>query len=153
MRLTALCLCCFLSAGCRSTTGPEPTPWASVVIQGNTPGQISAVTQDVFRENGYRVIQTVITRMVFEKKAGKWDNIIYGGWDSNSALWLRVKVSILPASEEAFRLEANADLVTDPGGTLEAKVKYSRPKRQPIQTLLDEVVRRLRPQPSTPGPR
>jgi hypothetical protein len=150
LRLAAifvLCLLGLLSSGCQSDKDSKPKPWASVTIHGNTPGQIGMVTQDVFRENGYRVVKADMRHLVFEKHAGTWDKVMYGGMDPDSPVWLRVNADIVLLAETGCRLECKASLVADPGTPLEEVFKYTHINRKPVQALLDEVAQRLQPPP------
>ena len=143
------CIVCLLvSAGCASTGKSTAPNFASVLISGNTPGQIRVAASDVFRENGYRVAQADAGGLVFEKKASRMDNFAYGSWLGDIPVWIRVKGSVVPAGEMSFRLQCAAYMVHDMGSATEEEAALSRLHRGPYQKLLDEVAKRfIRKQP------
>jgi hypothetical protein len=142
----ALSLVGSLVVGCRTHETSPTTKFASVVIRGNTPGQIENVARDVFIENGFRSAPSKSDSLVFERKGSRLDEAAYGGW-MNQALWVRVKAAVFPVGEAAFRLECNAYRVEDKGTSTEAETKLWR--SSPYQKLLDQVASRLK---NKPGP-
>lgn len=128
-----------LAGGCQST---HPDAFAAVLIQGNTPGQISAVAAGVFREGGYVVKRAGMNSLVCEKKGSTMNDISYGNWTGNP-VWVRVRTSISPVSEGVFQLECKAWLLRDRGETTEEEIKISSYRSGPYQKLLEEVARRL----------
>ena len=145
-RWLALCWVGSLVVGCQTHDQPSTTKFASVVIHGNTPGQIENVARDVFIENGFRSVPSRSDSLVFEKKGSRLDEAAYGGW-MNQALWVRVKAAVVPLGEAAFRLECHAYRVEDKGTSTEAETKLWR--SSPYQKLLDQVASRLK---NKPGP-
>jgi hypothetical protein len=134
--------CSLMVLGCKSTGKPASSHFASVELQGNTPGQIRDVAVDVFKEHQYVVSKSRTDAMVFEREGTEWDNIAYGNW-MGGAVWVRVKASIVPVSEGTFRLQCNAFMVRDRGGSTEEEVKLTSLKSHSYQKLLDEVSQRL----------
>lgn len=129
--------------GCRSTDKPGSAGFASVVISGNTPGQISDAAIDVFRENGYKVAQTDPSRLYFEKQGSRMNNFAYGNWVGDTPVWIRVKAGIVPMADVTFRLRCSAYMVRDIGGSTEEEIALSKFQRGPYQKILDEVAKRL----------
>src|SRR5689334_21278153 len=84
------CLLLFLTTGCRSTPSA-----GSVQIRGNTPGQISLVAADVFRENRYDIVQLQPNRVVAEKRGSRMNEFAYGDWMGDAPVWVRIELSIL----------------------------------------------------------
>jgi hypothetical protein len=115
---------------------------AAIEIHGNTPGQISAVATEVFREAGYAVRRSGPNSLVGEKKAGAWSDLSYGNWTGNP-VWVRLRTSISPVSERVFRLECKAWLVRDRGDTTEEEIELSKFRSGPYQKLLEDVAKRL----------
>jgi hypothetical protein len=141
--LTAISLTCLASAGCR-TTGKSGAPTlASIYLQGNTPGQIAMTTADVFQQHGYNVMRKGFDRLVCEKPAGKWSNFAYGSWIGDSPVWIRVKISIVPAGEAAYRVECIAARVRDKGSSTEEELRIGKAGHGAYQKLLDEVAARF----------
>ena len=140
--LIAFCLCIFCWAGCASTGKPAAARFASVEIQGNTPGQIHDIAVEVFQSSGYQVANKALDEMVFEKKGTKWSEFAYGDWGGDAPVWVRVKASIVPVSEARFRLQCNAYMIRDRGGATEEEIACFRSR--PYQKLMDEVAERLR---------
>src|SRR5437868_4638504 len=70
----AVLLCGLISSGCRSTGKQNAGGFASVVIQGNTPGQIRKATFEVFSEHGYKVADARAPNPIFEKQASRIEN-------------------------------------------------------------------------------
>jgi hypothetical protein len=141
-------MCCaflyvLLSAGCASAGKPASTGFASVLISGNTPGQIRDAASAVFRENGYRVAQADAGGLIFEKKASRMDNFAYGSWLGDTPVWIRVKASVVPAGEMSFRLQCAAYMVHDMGSATEEEVALSHLHRGPYQKLMDDVAKRF----------
>lgn len=132
-----------ITVGCRSTDKPASARFASVELQGNTPGQISLVIEEVFRENGYQVTRPAPDKLLCEKKDSAWNNLVYGSWVYNTPVWLRVKVSIVPVAEARFRLECHAYEVQDRGAHMEDELAISTLRSHPYQKLLNEVAKRL----------
>ena len=149
--LLALCFCAFLGSGCRSAGKHSSGGFASVVIQGNTPGQIREVTLDVFSKHGYKVAGVGYPNLVFEKQGSRLDNAAYGNW-TGSPPWIRVKAAVIPVSEATFRLECKAALVRDKGqAAFEEEIKIRNFQAGPYQKLLDEVAARLNGKPPVPN--
>jgi len=146
----AFCVGVGLLAGCHSTEPPGGSHFASVEIRGNTPGQISEAAAEVFQSEGYEVAQGGPTHMVFEKKASAMDNFAYGNW-LDTAVWERVKASIEPVSEATFRLQCQAYLLRDRGGTTEEEIKLTGVHSSTYQKLLDRVAKRLNQGPLKAG--
>jgi hypothetical protein len=146
--LLALGLGALMNGGCRSTPKPESEVFASVIIAGNTPGQIGAMTTQVFQAHGYKVAAAGRKGLVFEKEGSTWSNLAYGSWLGDTPVWERVKVAIEPVAEAAFRLQCQAYRVQDRGGALEEETKIGQAHARPYEKLLEEVAARFRP--STP---
>ncbi|HEV2209457.1 MAG TPA: hypothetical protein VG167_11815 [Verrucomicrobiae bacterium] len=128
--------------GC-STEKPESKRYASVVVQGNTPGQIAAAATQVLHENGYSPVQVEPPNLVYEKRGNRWAQIKYGSAIDDTPIFVRVKVAIVPAGEAQFRLDAHAYYVWDKGGPTEQEITSNLPRSGPIQKMLEEIVRRL----------
>ncbi len=133
--------------GCHSPDKPESARYASVEIQGNTPGQIAAVLQQVFREAEYKATQPVPPKLVFEKIASHFDQLAYGSWVEGTPVWLRARVELMPIGEARYRLDCHAYFVRDIRGPLEEELQGSHPRRSTYQKMLDEAARRLQSQP------
>jgi hypothetical protein len=138
----ALCVGAGLLAGCHTAEPPGGSYFASVEIRGNTPGQISEAAAEVFQAEGYEVATGGPTHMVFERKASGMNNFAYGNW-LDTAVWERVKASVVPVSEATFRLQCQAYLLRDRGGTTEEEIKLSGMRSGTYQKLLDKVAKRL----------
>jgi hypothetical protein len=141
-------VCSLLPLGCKSTGKPASAHFASVEIQGNTPGQIRDVTVEVFKEHEYLVTHSAPANMMFEKEGTEWDKVAYGNW-LGGAVWIRVRASIVPISEEKFRLQCNAFMVRDRGNASEEEVKLTSLQSHSYQKLLEEISQRFHPN-STP---
>ena len=134
------CACLFLvlAAGCRSARSAS-----SVQIQGNTPGQISLVAAEVFRENGYKVVQLQPTGLIAEKQGSRMNDIAYGDWLGDSPVWVRVELSIRQISETICGVQCRAYIVRDYGAASEEQLKLSHLQSGPCKKILDEVAARL----------
>jgi len=82
------------------------------------------------------------THMVFEKKASAMNNFAYGNW-IDTPVWERVKASVEPVSESTFRLQCQAYLLRDRGGTTEEEIKLTGMRSSTYQKLLDKVAKKL----------
>ena len=131
--------------GCKSLDKPASASFASVRIQFRTPEQIREATIAVFKQDGYAPVPTPPPNLVFEKEGSRWDQIAYGSsFVSDGTAWIRVKASIVPLSEDTFRLQCNAFMVRSKGDkTLEEEVKLRDNHSKPYQALLDKVLGRL----------
>jgi hypothetical protein len=148
--IQALALATVLAlTGCKSTDKPANAGFASVDLHGNTPGQIWNVAAEVFREHGYLVVRGGSDHCAFEQLGSKMDNFAYGNW-LETKVWIRVKASLLPLGEAAFRLQCDVVVVRDRGGSTEEEVPAHGFRHGPYQKLLDEVAARLKPR--APGP-
>src|SRR6266481_4345277 len=134
-----LCFAFCLLAGCQSTDKPASASFASVVISGNTPGQIRDAAIEIFEDHAYKATQIDPERLVFEKEGSGMNNFAYGSWLAGDRVWVRVKADIVPVGEMAFRLQCHAYMVRDRGGATEEEVALSRLRSGPYQKLLEEV--------------
>lgn len=131
------------ASGCSTTEHADAPVLASVVLRGNTPGQISSIATEVFKAHDYKVTAEGRDRLVLEKKGSRMNNIAYGSWLSEDPMWVRVRVSIVPVEETAFRLQCRAWLVRDIGSAAEEEIKIGRMHRRPYEEMLEEVAARL----------
>jgi hypothetical protein len=129
--------------GCHSTDSSSPARFASVVISGNTPGQIRDAAMEVFGDNGYRAASTDPSAMVFEKEGSSMNNFAYGSWLGDSRVWIRVKAGIIMTGERRNLLECTAFLVRDIGSAAEEELPVRGMHRGQYQKLLDQVASRL----------
>ena len=125
--------------GCQSTDPAGSPHLASVLISGNTPGQIRDAAIDIFRQNGYQTVQTDSARFVFEKQGSGMNNLAYGNWLGDTPIWIRVKATIVPAGEMTFRLQCSACLVRDLGSASEEELPLSKVHKGKYQKLLEQV--------------
>jgi hypothetical protein len=131
--------------GCKSPGKPASASFASVRIQGHTAEQIRAASVVVFQQDGYTLVDGHRPEMVFEKEGSRWDQLVYGGWVDAAPVWLRVKVSVVPLTDDTIRLQCQAYKVHDKGDALsEDQVRIGNSHRKPYQALLDEVVAQLK---------
>ena len=143
--LLVVCLAGLIASGCRSARKPASARFAAVELQGNTPGQIRKVAAEVFRTNGYKVVTTGLTNLIFEKEGTTMNNVAYGNWMGGTPVWVRVKGEIVPVSEGIFRLQCHAYMVRDKGSAaFEEETQLSNFRRRPYQRLLDQVAMRLK---------
>jgi hypothetical protein len=131
------------ASGCHSTGAPASASFASVVISGNTPGQIRDAAVAVFTHEGYTVTQTDPGNLVFEKEGSKMNNFAYGSWIGDTPVWMRVKAAIVPLGEMNCRLQCHAYLVRDRGSATEEEIAVSRLHKGQYQKLVDEVAKRF----------
>ena len=139
----ALGLCGIIASGCQSTSRRTLPSFASVEIHGNTPGQIGDMGVVVFEEKGYKLASRDLTRLVFEKQGSHLRNLAYGNWLGGPPIWIRVKASIVPTGQAAFKLECQAFMIRGRGEPLEEEIAISNINAGPYQKLLDEVAGRL----------
>ena len=132
-----------LLCACRSTEHTGPTPLASVVISGNTPGQIRDAATDVFVANGFKASETGNGTTLFERRGGSMSNFAYGSWLSDDPVWIRVKASVVPAGEMKYRLQCFAFVVRDKNGATEEELSLTQLHHHTYQKLLDEVAARF----------
>jgi hypothetical protein len=131
--------------GCKSLDKPESASFASVQIPGHTAEQIRAAMVVVFQQDGYTPVNLERPEMVFEKQGSKWDRIVYGSWIDDAAVWVRVRVSVVPLSDGVFRLQCQAFKVRDKGDAVfEEQVRLRNNRSKPYQALLDKVLGQLK---------
>ncbi len=130
-------------AGCKSTSDGSNGGFASVVVHGNTPGQVLQMAEQVFAENQYVVALDGPNRLCCEKKASGMSNVAYGNWMAGSPLWQRVRVSAIPLSEAVVKLQCQAYYVRGRGETVEEELPISKLRNGPYEKLLQETSRRL----------
>ena len=127
--------------GCKSLDKPASASFASVQIRGHTPEQIRAATVVVFEQDGYAATDIRRPELVFEKEGSQWDKIAYGSFGDDAAIWIRVKVSVVPLSPELCRLQCQAYRVRNRGDAVfEDQVQLRHNKSKPYQALLDKVL-------------
>lgn len=141
--LFVLAGCLVSGSGCRSTHVPASATFASVVISGNTPGQIRDAAVEVFSHHGYTVAQADPGNLVFEKEGSKMNNVAYGNWLGDTPVWLRVKAAIVPMEAMSCRLQCHAYMVRDRGGATEEEITLSRFHNGQYQKLLDQVAEKF----------
>jgi hypothetical protein len=146
----ALLLCWVVGTGCHTTKEAEEGILASVMLHGNTPGQISQVTRAVFQAHDYRVAEAGLTKLTFEKRGSGMNNFAYGSWMPDDPVWVRVRAFIEPAGEMTYRLYCRAWVVTDKGGPTEEEIKIRHAHHRPYDALLNEVADRLVVKPAGP---
>jgi hypothetical protein len=136
-------MCWSAVAGCHSTEQEDSSILSSVVLRGNTSGQIGQVTTEVFQRHDYRVTQSSLTGLVFEKKGSGMNNFAYGSWMKDDPIWVRVRVSIVAAGEATFRLQCRGWLVRDKDSPVEEEIKIRHMHHKPYDELLAEVAANL----------
>ena len=136
-------LLAFCLVGCRSARNSPASPFASVDIHGNTPGQVKVAAIEVFRQHGYTLAQDRKGELVLEKRAGAWDNVAYGDWPGDTPIWIRLKISVTAIPDLAVRLQCRAVRVQDRAGPTEEEVSIGPARHGPYQKLLDEVAKRF----------
>ena len=142
-------LAALVLAGC-SSSKPAGASFASVVISGHTAGEIEAVAEAVFRENGYQGAALPGTQMIFEKQASRTDQFAYSGLMDESPVKVRVLAEVVTLTDTSHRLQCTAYMVRNPGDSLfEEKQRLANFRRGPYQKLLDKVAAELKP-PVTP---
>lgn len=139
--LWLLCAVALAVTGCRTTDASAPGQTASVLIRGNTPGQVSDMAVAVFESHGYQLASQRVGTMVFEKRGSTMSKVAYGNW-MDSDVWVRVRAEVVPVGEGTVRLQCLARLIRDKGGATEEEIKSLR--RSPYQDLLDEVAARFK---------
>ncbi len=132
-------------AGCQSDKTSSGSS-DGVVIQGNTPGQIRVAAEEVCREHGFVVARPGSELVVVEKPGSRMNNIAYGNWVDKKGVWLRLKLTVSQVGEARHRLECQAFLVRDRGGSTEEEI---RTRNRPYQSLLEEVAARLGQRPGS----
>lgn len=132
-----------LLAGCHTTEKKGPSPLASVVITGNTPGQIQDAAIDVFRAKGFKEREQGPGRVVFEKLGGSMNNLAYGSWLGDDPVWIRIKASVVPLGEMKYELQCFGFIVTDKNGAMEEEKPLSRVHHRTYQKVLDDVASRF----------
>lgn len=144
-RLAVLVIGCLLGltgAGCKSTDKPETAQFASVEIRGRTPQQIRAATADVMREHGYKAATGNVSTIVFEKEGSTMNNIAYGNW-MGGGIATRAKISLVPVTDDMFRLECHAFLVRSKGEAVEEEITIKGIHRGQYQKMMNEIGKRL----------
>ena len=97
---------------------------------------------DVFQDNGYDLMPASAEAQVFEKKATALNNFAYGNW-MDTAVWVRVRVSVVPVVDQVWRVQCHAYLLRDRGETTEEEIKIGNLRSHPYQKLLEQVQKRL----------
>jgi hypothetical protein len=135
-----LAAACLTLIGCHSPKQPASANFASVRIQGHTADQIRGATVVVFQQDGYTLAEAQRSDMVFEREAGRWDQIAYGNWVNEAPVWIRVRVSMVPLSPDGFRLQCQAYKVRNKGDPLgEQQVRISSAHSKTYLALLEKV--------------
>jgi hypothetical protein len=132
-----------VGTGCQSAD-QKASNLASVVISGNTPGQIREAAKDVFVKNGYEPARTGPAGLIFEKQGSSMSNFAYGNWMGDAPIWMRVKLNIVPAGEMAYRLQCSAYIIRDRGGATEEELPVSKVHKGRYKKLLEEVAQRFK---------
>jgi hypothetical protein len=132
----------FVLSGCKSPEEAKPKRFASVVIEGNTRGQIAVVVASVFQAEGYKVVRNDLHSLRFERVGSKMDTVAYGNWMGGD-VWTRVDVTLEELGENKVSVECQAYHVRDPDRALEETIRMGRLHAKPYQKLLDQVAARF----------
>jgi hypothetical protein len=137
-----------LAAGCGTTSGADPSDFASVTISNRAPQQIASVTTQVFSADGYTGGIASAEQMIFEKPGSRASSIAreglvgayYGAQTIN-----RVKVDIFPVGANVYRLQCKAYMVS--GGSdpfFQDEVPLANFRSGPYRTLLKKIADKLK---------
>lgn len=132
-----------LASGCATDKGPFGDRTAVLILQ-HKPKEILDATTAVFTAKGFELAKTTMTEAVFERKAGAWQAMAWGGWSGMEA-WERATVSVKDYGGGDYILEADIKLVNDKGDHFfEDTRTMSKRARKPYQEMLDEVQKSLK---------
>lgn len=131
------------AGGCATDKGPFGDRTAVLILQ-HKPKEILDATTAVFTAKGFEVAKTTKTEAVFERKAGTWQAMAWGGWNGMEA-WERATVEVKDYGGGDYILEADVKLVNDKGDHFfEDTRALSKRARKPYQEMLDEVQKKLK---------
>jgi len=112
---------------------------AAVQIDNRSQDIIYTAVREVFDEEGFAGVGTEAGNLIFEKKGGAKETILYGTW-FNSSVWLRVKLRARPISLDNYILEANAYMIQDKGEMFfETEQKAHHSARSKLQKTLVQI--------------
>lgn len=136
-----------LIAGCR-TGEPTSASFASVVIPGKTPEQISQAAGAVFQADGYSIGSLNPGSMMFQKEASRGASLAYGGVVDTyygSTTVVRVRAQVVDLGSGSYRLQCKAYMVRRAEDAFfEDESPLLNIRSGPYQKLLDEVAKRLK---------
>jgi len=135
-------LATLLGAGCASTSPSGASVTSSLTVEGRTLEQIRLATIMVFQKNGYEVKSAFGRKLVFEKKAGAVNKVLYGGW-MDASVWVRVKVRIEELKADVQVLDFNVYRVKDRGDPILEEEKETFSKSKPFKELLAQIKAQL----------
>ncbi len=130
-------------SGCKSGPDKGGSGFASVIISGNTPGQVLEAAEQIFIQNGYVARADGPNRVVCEKQGSGWNNVAYGNWIGDTPVWQRVRLTAVALGEAVVRLDCQAYYVRDRGQTTEEELPISKMRSGPYQKLLKKTARHL----------
>jgi hypothetical protein len=142
--LLALVVVALGAAGCGTFDKQKAEKFASVKIHALSEREIRTAISDVFRDHEFKVILTK-TNVICEKEGSAGDNFLYGNWVGGEPVWVRIKLTIVPMMEGAYRLQCLAFKVRDKGSlAFEEEVQVSGMGSHHYQKLLEEVADRFK---------
>lgn len=145
-------LAALLGAGCASDKKGSAPALGSIEVRDRTPNQIADAAIEIFRAHDYQVALHTKRNLTFEKPASGFSRLAYGDWTSANSVWERVRLTLVPEGVFQYRIDCNAQLISNKGDPTEEPVKYGHVRRKPLQQVLDELAARLLLPPAEPLP-
>ena len=135
---------CMLMLGCATLDKPAGAGFASVLIGGHTPQEISDATMAVFEKADYLGSQ-VDDGLVFERDGLEWMQLAYGSNISGGRdVTERVKAQIIDQGGGIFRLQCTAYIV-QPRPSGEHEIRLRLPRSGPYRDWLKQVASKFSP--------
>lgn len=130
-----------MSFGCVSYNG-DPASQSSVTITGQPLSAIQEKTEEVFYRHGFNLKLIYPESMVFERKGGVTDNLLYGNWHVNNTI-TRVTVYFYPKDGGSYLLRARSIVIRDQFGSDEENDQLFDVQGAKYKSLLQKVRREL----------
>lgn len=132
-----------LGTGCASMTETKPGKvLAAIQITGSQTRDITRAARVEFEAAGYTTAMEETSRLGFEKPAGTWNTVVYGGW--SGSVWLRVRCEVSPLAAGGHQLNCRASYVANHGDPrFEEERSLTGLKAGPYKKLLRKIKDRV----------
>ncbi len=131
---------CVVSA-CKTVSPSGASVTASQVVEGATMAQILSATRAVFQERGYEMQPAPGYKLIFDKAASTWSNLVYGDF-STSGVWVRARIEVTSLGSGRHVIDCKATYLRS-RGEFGIEDEQAGPRSPEFREILKEVSKRL----------
>ncbi len=135
--------CAVAFSGCSSMGGGAPNGQAQVVVTGVLEPQIEEKAEDVFSRHGFEFKGAADGHVVFERKGGTMNDVLYGNWQDGGDTTTRVTLYIIEKNPTTFALRTRSIAVRHTFGA-DSDTELFDIQGARYKAILDKIVKELR---------